>query len=265
VDDIAEAVPPSGRRDDVATLLALGVLAYTLETLIHEGVGHGGVCLAQGHRVTVLTPLWMRCDAIGAPMVAAGPLANMVAAMLSWMALRTGLAAAARLPVFLWLCFVFNGLVAAGYLAVGGATAFGDWAYLFGAVQPAWLWRIGALAAAALGYWILLGAAVRRYAAIAGGDHGAFTRRALVPALGAATVAIAAQIFGQGFALAGLILPVACTLVVGASLWGVRDQLPTIAAPREFSVAFSLPCILLALATAVAYILILGPGFTGLT
>ena len=91
-------------RDDLPTLLALGVLAYTLETMIHELAGHGGVCLIQGHKLLLVTPLWMRCDVVSPLMVAAGPVANMVAALVSWIALRTGLAvtlkAVVRLALF---------------------------------------------------------------------------------------------------------------------------------------------------------------------
>ena len=49
-------------RDNVATLLSLGVIAYVGETLMHEGIGHGGACMLVGGRIAVLAPLWMRCS-----------------------------------------------------------------------------------------------------------------------------------------------------------------------------------------------------------
>ena len=246
-------------RDDLSTLLALGVLAYTLETMIHELAGHGGVCLVQGHKLLLVTPLWMRCDVVSPLMVAAGPIANMVAALLSWILLRSGVAVTLKAPLFVWLCFTFNGLVAAGYLGVGGATAFGDWGYLF-ASAPAWLWRGGAVLVAAAAYWTLLRWSVSAYARFGGGDHGDLVRRAVVPALGAAVVAVAAQAYGQGSALAGFILPLACTAVVGASLAAMRDYLPGAAGGSAFRVSRNWGAIALAIAAAAGYILFVGKG-----
>jgi hypothetical protein len=250
----------TGRKDDIATLLALGVLAYALETMIHEALGHGGVCVAQGHVLQVVTPLWMHCDVVTAPMVAAGPVANMIAALVSWIVLRSGLAAVLNLRLFVWLSLVFNGLVAAGYMVVGGAMGFGDWAYLFGGISPAWLWRGGLILVGALAYWLLLFATTRAYARFAGADRGAFVRRALVPSIGAAVIAVAAQAYGQGGLWGGLVLPLACTLLVGLSLLGMRDVLPRSAPASAYGVAFSLPAIVLALAVAAAYVLVIGPG-----
>src|SRR5665213_3716974 len=116
-------------RDDSATIFALGILAYCLETMLHEGVGHGGLCLAQGHHITLLTPLWMRCDAVTPLMVFAGPMANLFSAMVSFVLLSANCIAGNRLRLFVWLSLAFNGLVVTGYPIVGGMTGFGDWPY----------------------------------------------------------------------------------------------------------------------------------------
>jgi hypothetical protein len=42
----------SSPKDDIPTVLAAGILAATLAAIIHETVGHGMGCLADGGTVT---------------------------------------------------------------------------------------------------------------------------------------------------------------------------------------------------------------------
>ena len=128
-------------RANLLSLAALGVLAYVAETLVHEAVGHGGVCLASGGALTLLAPLYMRCSVVTAAMIVAGPAANAVTGLLCLIALQAPSLRNGAFRFFLWLSFVFNWLVAAGYLLVGSATGFGDWGVVFAAVTPDWHWR----------------------------------------------------------------------------------------------------------------------------
>jgi hypothetical protein len=140
-------------RDDTLTLMGAGVLAYVGETLTHEAVGHGGMCVAIGLHVTRLAPLFMRCSAFSSAVVAAGPAANVVAAGLFLTVLLLARPARPLWSLLLWLNFVFNALVACGYLAVGAATGFGDWPVLFGGITPSIVWRLPAILVAVAAYY----------------------------------------------------------------------------------------------------------------
>jgi hypothetical protein len=259
---LADAMP---QRDDTPTLLAAGVLAYVAQTMLHEAVGHGGVCLAQGHRVTMLAPLWMRCSDVTKPMVAAGPAANVLAALLCLAALRV---LTPRHPVaglLLWLSFAFNALVACFYLAVGAATGFGDWPALFARVDPSFLWRMPAALIAVLGCYLCLGLAGGLFRRLAG--HGPVAqarlwRRALWPATGAATVACAAEIVGGRAGLVPLLLALGCTLAVGLSLTSLSDAVFRVRpGDRDLGpVGRSFPLIVLAVAVAAGFVFAIGPG-----
>ena len=245
--------------DDAATMLSLGVLAYTLETMIHEGLGHGGLCLAQGHHITLLTPLWMRCDMVMPLMVFAGPMANLVAAILSFAFLRANWAIGDRLRMFGGLSLIFNGLVVTGYPIVGGMTGFGDWPYLFLSIQPAWVWRAGLVVAGLCGYLLALKVGTNSYVASIGGTRRTFVRRVVLSATGAGIVALAAQAYGQGTALIGLVLPAACTFGTGASILLLRDRISGSGDGKNV-IARSWVTIALGVFVAAIYIMLIGPG-----
>ena len=46
----------SDRAIDRMTVVAIAIVAYALANLIHEGLGHGGTCIAVGGRLTALDP-----------------------------------------------------------------------------------------------------------------------------------------------------------------------------------------------------------------
>ena len=68
--------------------------------------------------------------------------------------------ATAALRLFLWLSIAFQWLVAAGYLAVGAASGFGDWPVILPALSS-WPARVGAIIVAAGGYVLALRALAR--------------------------------------------------------------------------------------------------------
>ena len=216
------------QRDNLPTILAIGVVAYVSETLGHELLGHGGMCLLQGGRITALAPLWMRCSISTLPMVIAGPAFNLLAG---------GLCAAVLSPrrrsdtlgYALWLTCAFNLLVACGYLIVGGVTTFGDWGVVFARARPQWAWRLalGVLGLAA--YLAALRALAFLYLRLAGAsgfDSDALRRRALWPGVSAALVACAAEIAGGHPTLGSLGLALGCTLFVGWTLSRIGDFSP---------------------------------------
>src|SRR6266478_849154 len=91
------------RATSPAMIALLGILAYVGETLTHEAVGHGGICLLSGGRIALLAPLYMHCSIVTLPMIAAGPAANVLAGVLFLVVLRSGRQRSATFRYFLWL------------------------------------------------------------------------------------------------------------------------------------------------------------------
>ncbi len=252
----------SPQRDDIATLMAIGVVAYVCETLLHEAAGHGGMCLASGYRVTAIAPLWMHCSTTTPLVNLMGPAANLVGAAVYGLILRFAPPRGDRVRLFVWLSLAFNGLVAAGYMGVGGLTGFGDWPAVLAGLAPPWLAR-GGLVVVAVGFYL-------GFLRLAGGllkDRvvgGALTDRrlrrlVLFPALGAAIAALGAEVYGQGARPLGLALAAGCTLVVGFSL----TSLPTVKgeAATAFGVRFSWVWMVVAVVVGTGFVLAVGPGY----
>src|ERR1039458_5430364 len=79
--------------DDTLTLVSLGISAYALAIMSHEGIGHGLVALAAGAKLVLLTT----CNVIWKGTIsgvfyrwitAAGCIANVAVGLLSALALR---------------------------------------------------------------------------------------------------------------------------------------------------------------------------------
>lgn len=115
----------------------------------HEAVGHGGMCLALGGRVTLLTSVYFRCSNGGPLIDAAGPLMSLAVGATCWIALRLWPSLPANGRLFLVFAMAFNLFWGAGYFIFSAITNNGDWAFALRglALQPNWLWRglMGAL------------------------------------------------------------------------------------------------------------------------
>ncbi|MES2993459.1 MAG: hypothetical protein V4844_18695 [Pseudomonadota bacterium] len=134
------AKPPS---HSYPTLAAIAALAFIVACVSHEAVGHGGMCIAIGGHVTLLTSVYFRCATGGPVTDAAGPLMNLAvgAGLYKVLHMRRSLSADWRL--FLALAMAFNLLWGAGYFIFSAVTNTGDWAFVLRglALQPSWLWR----------------------------------------------------------------------------------------------------------------------------
>ena len=251
--------------DDLATALAIGVIASVAQFVVHEIVGHGAACVLVGGRILAVAPLWMRCSVDDRLMVLAGPMANLVAGAVCWAVLRAFAPRSAGLRLFLWLSVAFQWLVAAGYLAVGAASGFGDWPVILPALSP-WPARASAIAVAVGGYVLALRALARVGVQRLGAslvEERRLTRLGLHPALGAAAVAVLAELVGRRFQPLGLVLAVGCTAVVGWSLLAV----PRFVAPRAADgdegllLHRSRAWILGGVAAALGFIVLVGPAY----
>jgi hypothetical protein len=134
--------PPSSHP---ATLAALGAVAFVTACVAHEAVGHGGVCLATGGRITLLTSVYFQCSLRGPLVAAAGPLMNLAAGALCWWVLRSRPPRSVAARGFLALAMAFNLLWGSGYFLYSAFTNEGDWAWVLRdlALEPRWAWRWG--------------------------------------------------------------------------------------------------------------------------
>jgi hypothetical protein len=250
--------------DDLATTLAIGVAASVAQFVIHELVGHGSACLMVGGRILAVAPLWMRCSADHRLMVLAGPMANLAAGAVCWAILRASPPRTAAVRLFLWLSIAFQWLVAAGYLAVGAASGFGDWPVILPALS-AWPARLAAIVVAAGGYLLTLRALARLGVQRLGAsllEEARLRRVGLFPALAAAAVVVLAELVGRRLHPLGLALALGCTAVVGWSLLALpRFVPPKEARDAHFPVRRSLGWIASGAAVAVGFIALFGPAF----
>jgi hypothetical protein len=140
-----QAAPP---RQDWLTLVAIGVVAFLLQNVLHEGVGHGGACLLMGGRPVALSTAYFDCDLTGLPdwsgkvVASAGSLLNAAVGLLLWVAVRRSQRSSPIWRTFLWLSMSVNLLAATGYFLFSGILGVGDWMVVIDGLQPAWLWRL---------------------------------------------------------------------------------------------------------------------------
>jgi len=248
--------------DDLATMLAIGATASVAQFVVHELVGHGSACALVGGRILAIAPLWMRCSVADRLMVLAGPMANLLAGAVCWALLSVFPPRSPAVRLFLWLSIAFQWLVAAGYLAVGAASGFGDWLVIIPALRS-WPARLVGLAVAAGAYLLALRALARlgvKRLGVTFVTEPRLTRAGLFPALAAAAVSVLAEIVGGRFQPLGLALAVGCTAVVGWSLLALpRFASRATEGSESLVVRRSLGWILAGTATAVAFIALVGP------
>ncbi|MGC1522396.1 MAG: hypothetical protein WA803_12720, partial [Steroidobacteraceae bacterium] len=123
-----------------------------LVTFDHEALGHGGMCLALGGHIRILTSSVFRCDLRSVWIDPAGPLGNLLMGALA-LALAHVVTQSAGIRLFLILVACFSFFWEAGYVIDAMRSRHGD---LYAAGQdflgePSTGWRIaGALAGVGL-------------------------------------------------------------------------------------------------------------------
>lgn len=135
-------------KPDLLTIAAVAIVATVISDIIHEGLGHGGMCLASGGLPLMLSTVHFECSADARLVAAGGTIANLIFGVLFWVTAR----AVKRSPswrYFFWLLMTFNLFQAGGYFLFSGIGNIGDWAAVVAGWQPVWAWRMGL---AALGF-----------------------------------------------------------------------------------------------------------------
>lgn len=142
-------------RDDALTLAALGTTSYISCDLLHELVGHGGVCLATGGQPATFSSFHFQCFGGWQPLIsAAGILVNLTAGVILWLVLRRRRQASVHARFFLWFAMAYNLFTGWGYVVSSSITNSGDWANAFRGLPAVWRWR-PAMALAGAAFYVL--------------------------------------------------------------------------------------------------------------
>ncbi len=131
------------RWGGVVTLVAVACAAFLVADVAHEGLGHGGACLALGGHVNLLSTTYEDCSIRGRLIDGAGPMTGIVFAVLAgawlWFAPPRG----PNARIFLSLVVAFAGFWNVGYMIKSGLLDSGDWAFVIAGLRPAMAWHAG--------------------------------------------------------------------------------------------------------------------------
>jgi hypothetical protein len=127
---------------DALTVGAIGILAYMLGNVLHEGAGHGGACLLVGAKPLVISSVHFECSSDTRLVDAGGTLVNLIAGALFFALGRLTRPSYPRLKYFLWISMTVNLYTGTGYFLFSGIGGIGDWADFIQGLGPQWVWRI---------------------------------------------------------------------------------------------------------------------------
>ena len=267
----AESGPPPLREPthpDLLTIAAITIAATVIADIIHEGLGHGGMCVATGARPLVLSTVHFDCSADTRLVAAGGTLANLIFGTLFWVAER-GVKRSASWRYFFWLLMTFNLLSAGGYFLFSGIGNIGDWADVVAGWQPAWAWRVGLAALGVVTYFfVFVPLSLRELRPFLGKDAQIRVRRArqltVTPYLIAGVLACVAGALNPVSPLLILISAAAASFGGNSGLAWMSNLLQ---GPRIPSSEFQMPeigrsrgWIIAAVLLAIGFIAGLGPG-----
>ncbi len=250
-----DSVGSSATVDGYAMPAALSAIAFVTACTAHEAIGHGGMCLANGGHVTLLTSVYFHCSNGGPLIDAAGPTANLVVGAICWWLARAR-AASPAVRLLLVLTMAFNLFWGAGYFIFSAATNSGDWAFVLRQLElePSWLWRslMGALGVVI--YAISLRAIVRSWPA--GVSYG-------VAYFAAGVVACCAALFYAGPTLPAVreAAQESFLAAIGLLVPAFRNARRPAPSPSAVPMAGSNRWLVLASLVTLAFWLLLGRGF----
>lgn len=124
------------------TLLALACVAFFVADLAHEGLGHGGMCLASGGRILSLSTTYEACSIRSRVIDGAGPGMGLAVALAAWVWSRYAPPRSPNARAFLCLLFAFSVFWNVGYMIYSGLLDRGDLKFVVAGFEPAAAWRV---------------------------------------------------------------------------------------------------------------------------
>jgi len=260
---------PAYRAGDLLTIASVAIVAHIVGTVLHEGAGHGGACLAVGGRPLLISTVNMECSAGGRLVIAGGTLMNLSAAAVFFGLGRAARATATVWRYFCWLSMTVNLLVAAGYFAFSGVGGFGDWAEFVRGFHPQWAWRTGLAVFGCALYLAFVRVSLMELRPLIGSDRKQRYRRAVelsrVPYFAGGMVAcVAGALNPQGWILVALSAAAASFGGGSGLLWMPEllrgGAIPPGAGDEPAALPRSWGWIAAAVVGACVFIAVLGPG-----
>jgi hypothetical protein len=270
-DATAESSPPrlpEATKPDPLTIVALAIVATVIADFIHEGLGHGGMCIATGGQPLVLSTVHFECSADTRLVAAGGTLANLIFGALFWGAARA-VKQSALWRYFFWLLMTFNLFAAGGYFLFSGVGNIGDWAAVVAGWQPAWAWRVGLAALGIVTYFfVFVPLSLRELRPFLGKDATIRVRRArqltVTPYL---TAGVLACVAGALNPVGPLLILISAAAASFGGTSGLAWMWNLLYGPRIPSSEFQMPeiersrgWIIAAVLLAIGFIMGLGPG-----
>jgi len=144
------------QKDNIVTIIAIGLLAYASADISHHVFGHGAACLVLGGRIISLSSVFVNCSLHGAVIDLAGPFANLVVGLVAMLAARRATRVSSAPRLFYILVTAFNLLWFALQLVFSAATNTDDWAWGMDHFRGARLLQYCMVAVGALGYLLTI-------------------------------------------------------------------------------------------------------------
>src|SRR3984893_7872710 len=254
---------------DALTVGSIGLLAYMLGNILHEGAGHGGACLLVGAKPLVLSSVHFECSLDNRMVMAGGTLVNLLAGAAFFALGRLTGRRHPRLKYFFWIAMTVNLFSATGYFLFSGIGGIGDWADFILGLGPQWVWRIALAIFGAGSYLLAARISLLELRPLIGSNKEQRYRRAVrlsaIPYFaGGILMCIAGALNPKGMVL--ILISAAASTFGGTSGlmwttdWLKRGTLIPYGPPAEpMPIHKSLPLIVAACAIAIAFIGVLGP------
>ncbi len=141
---------------DLLTVAGMAAVIYCLSVMLHEGLGHGGACLAVGSQPKAWGAFYFDCDTHLDPpwkwrvVAAAGNTVNLIVAAIAGLVLRGVALDRSTTRLALTLFIAVNLFTWSGYFLFSGLTGIGDWGdqkeAVLWQVEPGFAWRSGLFA-----------------------------------------------------------------------------------------------------------------------
>jgi len=147
----------STKGSNLLTVVAVALLAYAIDDIVHEVLGHGTACLLLGVKMLGLSTIGLQTETSSRLVASAGAIANVTVGALALSAVARDRAfGGAR--YFIWLLGFVNLMNGTGYLIASAVTNSDDCAVVIAHREPTSLWRfamglVGALMFAASVIW----------------------------------------------------------------------------------------------------------------
>jgi hypothetical protein len=144
----------NGRKDDLPTIVSLAVLAYVVQDVLHEGLGHGVVAWFSGARRLTISTVALQSDISSRWIEAAGTLVNLAFAGIFWLLLLKPQRYKPVTRYFLILLIAGNLFSGTGYFLFSGIMNFGDWAQVIKDLPHHGLLRAGLIMVGVVSYYL---------------------------------------------------------------------------------------------------------------